>query len=136
VAGDQMSILIAMTCVAISTFVLIRKIGKNKRNEYIKWGLGVDSCCFYSSPFKVDKCGITIVGFQEVVDGKSAIQYSVIKKNWWGKRTIFGQGFIHGDYKNPQCFHITVSNIPNGVDYQIEIFNRFNMSFGQFKVVA
>ncbi|AIE60264.1 hypothetical protein MGA3_07280 [Bacillus methanolicus MGA3] len=112
-----MRILIGMACIAIFIFFLIRKMLKDKRKENIQWGLGIDCCCFYSPPLKISNNGITIIGFQEVIDGRSAVRYSVVKMNWRGKRTVFGQGFIYGDYRNPKCFHLTVTNIPNGEHY-------------------
>jgi hypothetical protein len=111
-----------------------RKIKKEKRKDWIEWGLGVDCCCFYSRPFTVADQHITINGFQEVVDKNSPICYSLVKKNWWGKRTIFRQGLIHGDYKDSTGFQIIMENIPNDENYQIEVYNGFNISFGQFQV--
>jgi len=111
-----------------------RKMIKEKRKEWIQWGLGVDCCCFYSRPFTVANQYISINGFQEVVDKKSPICYSLVTMNWWGKRKVFGQGYIHGDYKDSKGFQIFMKNIPNGENYQIEVLNGFNMSFGQFQV--
>ena len=102
--------------------------------EYSDWGLGVDCCCYYSLPFSVHNRSITIVGFQEVLAEGETIHYSVVRKNWWGKRTIYGHGSIFGNYKNPHSFQLSIEGIPNGGNYQVEVFNSFHMACGQFTV--
>lgn len=128
-----------MFIVACALFYLLRLISIKKRKrdkgeQFIRWGLGVDCCHFYSKPFIVtDQC-ITIIGFQEVVDNKSPICYSLVKMNWWGKRTVYSHCLIYESYKGTQGFQINMENIPNGEDYKIEVFNGCIMSFGRFQV--
>lgn len=130
-----MTIFILITF-AVICWLLLLKMGKGERTkEYIQWGLGVDYCCFYSPSFSVNNQLVTIVGFQEVLDKYSNIRYSVVKMNWFGKRKIYGQGFICGDFTNPEPFELTLNDIPNGEDYKIEIFNHFGMAHGQFKLL-
>ena len=62
--------LIVIMFVVVFMMMMILIIGSNKRTQYISWGLGVECICFYSSRFTVSKQGITIVGYQEVLDGK------------------------------------------------------------------
>lgn len=100
----------------------------------MRWGLGADSCVFYSQPFAVAKHSIILHGFQEVVDEKRPICYSLVKQNGWGKRQEFAQVFLYGDYQKSKSFQIPMENIPIGDHYQIEVFNGFNMSCGQFQV--
>lgn len=133
---DSMQVLFIMSWFLIFISFLIYKTEKRKNKEVMKWGMGVDCCFFYSHPFKVEKNSITLIGSQEILDGKSAIKYSIVKRNWWGKRLIFAQEFIFGNYKESNSFHLTVSNIPNGGNYQIEVFNSFIMSYGCFKIVT
>ena len=102
-----------------------------KRTEYIHWGLGIDCISFYSSRFTVSKQGVIIIGYQEVLDQRSPIQYSVVKQNWWGQTTIYGQTVIYGNYKNSNCFKLEFSNIPLGKDYQIKIKSQCNVSKGK-----
>jgi hypothetical protein len=133
-----MSIFILFT-VACSLFYLLRSIHlrSSKRytgEQFIKWGLGVDYCYFYSKPFIVTNRRITINGFQEVIGIKSPICYSLVKMNWWGKRTIYSHCLIHGNCKDSKGFQITMENIPNGENYKIEVFSGFKMSFGRFQV--
>lgn len=129
-----MSVFILVTSVVICLLFLFTMARKVNNKGYIHWGIGVDHCCFYSPAFSIHNRQITIEGFQEALDKSSRIRYSVIKMNWLGKRKVYGQGIICGDYKNPKYFQLTMKDIPNGKDYQIEIFNDFNISCGQFKV--
>lgn len=128
--------LIIMTCVVVFMIMIILTIGVDKRTKYIQWGLGVDCVCFYSSPFTVSKQGITLVGYQEVLGGKSPILYSVVKQNWWGKTKVYGQAVIYGDYKSPNCFNMAITNIPYGEDYRIKVVNYYNISRGKFKIMT
>ncbi|MBB6445454.1 hypothetical protein [Bacillus benzoevorans] len=112
----------------------LRSREKDREKQFIKWGLGVDYCYFYSRPFIVtDQC-ITINGVQEVVDYKSPICYSLVKTSWWGKKTIYSRCLIHGNYKESKGFQIKMADIPNGENYKIEVFSGFKISFGQFQV--
>lgn len=134
VIGCQMGTYI-MIVSTIKDILLPFRQGKKKRiMEYSDWGLGVDCCFHYSSPFSVHNRSITIVGFQEVLAEGETIRYSVVRKNWWGKRTIYGQGSILGNYKSPHCFQLSIEGIPNGGNYQVEVFNGFYMACGQFTV--
>ncbi len=133
-----MGIFILFT-VACALFYLLRSfyLGRRERDtgeQFIRWGLSVDCCYFYSKPFIVTNQCITINGFQEIIDNKSPICYSLVKVNWWGKTTVYSHCRIHGNYKDTKGFQISMENIPNGEDYRIEIFSRFLMSFGQFQV--
>ena len=133
-----MGIFILIT-VACALFYLLRLIILEKEEcehgrKFIRWGLGVDCCYFYSRPFTVTNQCITINGVQEVVDKKSAICYSLVKMNWWGKRKVYCHCLIFGNYKDTKSFQIVMRNIPNGENYKIEVFNGFKMSFGQFQV--
>jgi hypothetical protein len=132
----QLYTLIIMACVVGFILMIILTTGVNKRAEYIRWGLGIECICFYSSRFTVSKQGITIVGYQEVLGGQSPILYSVVKQNWWGKTKVYGQAVIYGDYKSPNCFNRTITNIPYGEDYRIKIVGHCNISRGKFKVVT
>ena len=130
-------ILITWACALFFLLMLIhfRKMKRAKRKEFIRWGLGVDNCYYYSRPFTVDNQCITINGYQEVVDEKSAICYSLVKMNWWGKRKVYSNGLIYGDYKDTKSFQIVIKNIPNGENYRIEVFNGFIMSNGRFQIM-
>jgi hypothetical protein len=133
---ESMLIFIAIVSVVIPTFILRRKIKKNRRKDSINWGLGIDNCCFYSPHFSIENNGITIIGYQEMINEKSAIQYSLVKKNWWGKITIYGKCCVYGNYQDPKSFQITLNDIPNGKEYHIEVLIDFNICYGHFKVVA
>ena len=71
--------------VVVFMMLMILIIGRNKRTQYITWGLGVECNCYYSSHFTVSKQGIKIIGYQEVIDRESPIHYSVVKQKWWGE---------------------------------------------------
>jgi hypothetical protein len=114
--------------------LFLGKSREEKRREYTKWGLGTDCCCFYSRRFTVANQNISIHGFQEVVDKKSAIRYSLVKMKKWGKRKVYAQCFIQGNYKDSNSFQVIMDNIPYGEDYQIEVYSGFNLSYGQFQV--
>ena len=133
-----MGIFILIT-VACTLFYLLRSIHLRRRvrdtgGQFIRWGLGVDYCYFYSRPFIVTNQCITINGFQEVVGNKGPICYSLVKTSWWGKRKVYSHCLIHGNYKDTKSFQITMGNIPNGENYKIEVFSGFKMSFGRFRV--
>lgn len=129
-----MGTFVIIACVLICTSLLLRKINKKKRTDFFQWGLGVDCCCYYSLPFSISNHSITIIGFQEILDKNKAIRYSVVKLNWWGKRTVYGRKEILGSYKNPQRFQVSIRNLPNGENFRIEVFNDFTLSCGQFKI--
>lgn len=130
----SMGTFFVVTCVLICTSLLLKKMNQNKRTDFFQWGLGVDCCCYYSLPFSISNNCITIIGFQEILDKNKTIRYSVVKLNWWGKRTVYGQRQISGSYKNPQGFQVSIHNLPNGENFQIEVFNDFTLSCGQFKL--
>ena len=132
--GVMFLITLACTSFFLSILIIFRKITMTNRNEFIRWGLGVDCCYFHSKSFTVDNQCVTINGFQEVMDKQSAICYSLVKINWWGKREVYYQSLIYGDYRDNESFQIVITNIPNGENYKIEVFNRFDMSYGQFQV--
>ena len=133
----QLYTLIIMAYVVGFILMMIVTTGVNKRAEYIRWGLGIECICFYSSRFTVSKQGITLVGYQEVLDGQSPILYSVVKQNWWGKTKVYGQAVIYGDYKSPNCFKIGRLQIfHTGRIYRIKIVGHCNISRGKFKVVT
>lgn len=129
-----MSIFILVTGVCAIFCLLLKKVLRKKGKNCIQWGLGVDNCCFYSRPFSVTNQDITISGFQDVVDQTGAIRYSLVRMTGWGKRKVYGYCLIHGVYKDTNSFQITIKNVPNGDDYQIEVFNGFNLSYGRFQV--
>jgi hypothetical protein len=114
--------------------IQFRKRKRDKKKEFIWWGLGVDCCYFYSRPFAITNQCITLNGYQEVVDSKSAICYSLVKMNWWGKRNVYCHNHIFGNYKDSNSFQIVMKNIPNGENYKIEVYNGVKMSFGQFQI--
>lgn len=130
--------LIIITCVVVFIMMILvtLPIVVNKKSHYIKWGLGVDSACFYSSHFTVNKQRILLVGYQEVLGGKSSIRYSVVKQKWWGETKVYGQAVVYGDYKSPTCYHIAITNIPNGENYRIEVSHSYNISRGKFKIMT
>ena len=101
----QMYTFMVIMCVVVFMIIMILIIARNKRTEYINWGLGVECNCYYSSRFTVSKQGIKIVGYQEVIDRQSPIQYSVVKQKWWGETKVYGQAIVYGDYKNGNCFN-------------------------------
>ena len=115
-------------------WILLQERKRDNRNEFIRWGLGVDCCYFYSRPFAVNNQCITIHGYQEIVDNKSAICYSLVKMNWWGKRKVYSRNLVYGNYKDNKSFQIVMKNIPNGENYKIEVFNGVKMSYGQFQI--
>ena len=131
-----MIIFFSIISIIIPTFLLMRKIKKDRKKDSINWGLGIDNCCFYSPNFSVENNGITIIGYQEMINEKSAIQYSLVKKSWLGKITVYGKRCIYGNYKDPEFFKITLTDIPNGDEYHIEITVNINICYGHFKVVA
>lgn len=131
----HMGTLVIMISVILGMLLPFKLLKKKKLTKYNDWSLGVDCCCYYSLPFTVRNHYITIIGFQEVLAEEKRIRYSIVRKNWWGKRIVYYQKHICGDYKNPHFFQISINNIPNGGDYQVEVFNSFNMAYGQFKVV-
>ncbi|MEC1716306.1 hypothetical protein [Schinkia azotoformans] len=129
----------SLITVAWAFFYLLRRIHLRKRKQdtgeqFIRWGLSVDNCYFYSQPFIVTNQCITIIGFQEIDDNKSPIFYSVVKMSWWGKRTVYAHCLIHGNFKDTKGFQITMENIPNGEDYKIEVFSRYRMALGRFQL--
>ncbi|WP_152534693.1 hypothetical protein [Bacillus cihuensis] len=130
-----MNTLIIMTCVVVFTIIMILKM-VDKKSEYIKWGLGVECGCFYSSRFTVNKQGITLIGYQKVLGVDSPIQYSVVEQNWWGKTKVYGQVVVYGDYKSPNCFNIAFTNIPYGEEYRIEVLSNCNISRGKIKIMT
>jgi hypothetical protein len=109
-------------------------IKKQRKNKYLYWGLGVDCCAFYSSPFSVRNHCVTLVGFQEVIAENAVIRYSIVKKKWWGKKVVYGELEISGNYQNPHAFQAMIKEIPNGENYQIEVYNSFHIACGHFKV--
>jgi hypothetical protein len=115
----------------LGMFIPFFKVKKKSSVEFMNWSLGVDCCSYYSKPFAVSNHCVTIIGFQEILVKEKAIRYSLVKKNWWGKRSVYGQVHII----NPDFFQITFNHIPIGEHYQLEIFNSFNMACGQFKVI-
>lgn len=119
-------------CVVVLMMVLMKR---DKRTNDIRWGLGIDCFCFYSSRFTVSKQKMIIVGYQEILDGQGPIHYSIIKQNWWGQTKVYGQSVVYGNYKKPNEFKIEISNIPSGTNYQIKIVSHWNMSRGKFKMI-
>ena len=111
-------------------------IGMNKKGRYIRWGLGVECNCFYSSRFTVRKPAITLVGYQKILDPQSSIRYSVVKQNWWGKTAVYGQSVISGNYESPNGFKVVITNIPNGENYRIQVDSKCNMSRGKFEIIS
>lgn len=132
---SQMYTLIVLACFVVVVMMIIFKKGNNNKTKYIRWGLGVDCISFYSSRFTVSKKGVTIVGFQEVLDGQSPILYLVVKQNWWGGTQVYGQAVVYGNYKNPNFFKKEISNIPIGEDYRIKVVSHCNISKGKFKIL-
>lgn len=128
--------LFLMACVVVFIQIIISTKGVDKKNKYLRWGLGVDCICYYSSCFTVKEHGITLVGYQEVLNGQSPIQYFVVKQKWWGKTKVYGQAVIYGDYKSPNGFHMAITNIPYGEDYRIKVVSNGNISRGKFKVMT
>ena len=130
-----MSVYILLAGAFTLMYLMIRTIFRTKREGWIQWGLGVDCCFFYSKTFTVASKSISVNVSQEVALEKVPIRYSVVKKmNWWGKRKVYGQAVVYGDYKGSKSFEIIFENIPVGDNYQMEIYNGFNMSFGEFQV--
>lgn len=113
-------------------FSLVKFVKRQKKGEFHDWGLGVDCCNFYSSPFSIRNNCVTLVGFQEVLAEDTAICYSIVQKKWWGKRAVYGVKKLVGNYQKPDCFKMTMKDIPNGENYQIEIYNNFHIACGQF----
>lgn len=109
-------------------------IKRRKKSKFQDWGLGVDCCTFYSSPFSIRNHCMTLVGFQEVLAEDTTICYSIVQKKWWGKKVVYGKKKLVGNYQSPHGFEIMMSDIPNGEDYQIEVFNHFHLASGQFMV--
>lgn len=129
-----MILLITSALLYLLGWILSQKRKRDKRKDFIRWGLGVDCYYFYSRPFAVINQCITINGYQEIVDNKSAICYSLVKMNWWGKRKVYCHNLIYGNYKDNKGFQIVMKNIPNGENYKIEVFNGVKMSYGQFQI--
>jgi hypothetical protein len=67
-----------------------------------------------------------------VLTEDTAICYSIVKKKWWGKKVVYGEKKLVGNYQNPHYFQITMKDIPNGENYQIEVLNHFHLACGQF----
>jgi hypothetical protein len=133
--SGEMSVYIVLAGAFTLMYVMIRKSFRKKTEGWVKWGLGVDCCCFYSKTFTAVSQSISINVLQEVALQKVPIRYSVVKKmNWWGKRKVYAQAVVYGDYKVSKSFEIILENIPVGESYQIEVYNGFNMSFGEFQV--
>jgi hypothetical protein len=107
---------------------------RRKKSKFDYWGLGVDCCTCYSSPFSVRNHCITIEGFQEAIAENAAIRYSIVKKKWWRKKVVYDEIEILGNYHEPHCFQVTINDIPNGENYQVEVFNGFNIACGHFIV--
>ena len=133
-----MVIFILFTAVSALFYLLrliyLRKRERNSGGQFIRWGLSVDYCYFYSQPFIVTNQCITINGVQEVVDNRGPICYSLVKMSWWGKRKVYSHCLIHGNYKDIKSFQINMKDIPIGGKYQIEVFSGYKMSFGRFQV--
>lgn len=135
VISSKMGTFVVITSAIIGMLLPLRFLKKKKLTEFNDWSLGVDCCCYYSLPFTVHNHCITIVGFQEVLSEEKKIRYSIVRKSWWGKRIVYYQEDICGHYKSPHFFQLSINNVPNGGNYQVEVFNGFNMAYGQFKVV-
>ena len=117
-----------------TNWILSQEGKMDHKKEFIRWGLGVDCCYFYSRSFAVINQCVIINGYQEIIDNKSAICYSLVKMNWWGKRKVYSRNLIYGNYKGNKSFQIVMKNIPNGENYKIEVFNGVKMSHGQFQI--
>lgn len=132
----QMYALIALVLVAGFLFIMILIKKNDKRTKYVRWGLEVDCISFYSNRFTVPKKGLIIVGYQEVLDLQSPIQYCIVKQNWWGQTTVYGQADLCGNFIQPNHFILEYPNIPIGKDYRIKIMSpHCNLSRGKFKIM-
>lgn len=120
--------------IVLDLFSPINIIKRHKESKFHYWGLGVDCCTYHSSRFSVRNHCVTLEGFQEALAENAAIRYSIVKKKWWGKKEVYGEIEMLGNYQEPNCFQITVKDIPNGEHFQIEVFNSFNIACGHFKV--
>ncbi len=132
----QMYTFMVIMFVVVFMMLMILIIGRNKRTQYITWGLGVECNCYYSSHFTVSKQDIKIIGYQEVIDRQSPIQYSVVKQKWWGETKVYGQAIVFGDYKSGNCFIVEISNIPLGEEYRIKIDSKCNIAKGKFQIIT
>lgn len=119
----------------LSLVFVLEILGTSRESEYQQWRLGVDSPYFYSKTFTISDHVISIDGYQEVLDESTPIHYSVVKVTWWGKIIVYQHTEVYHNYKSPNPFNITFTDLPNGENYRIFIYNYGNIGQGEFKII-
>ncbi|HHY73651.1 MAG TPA: hypothetical protein GX497_10615 [Bacillus bacterium] len=125
-------------CFIIGTLFMLLELNRamESNSSYIIWGLGVDVPCFYSRKLTIRKNSIQIKGFQKVLNENTPVYYSVVTVNWWGKMTVYREAKIYKDFKQPNSFTITFTDLPNGDHYRVFLYHYGNMAKGKFKIVT
>lgn len=84
------------------------------------WRLSVASSIQYSETINVQDEEVTVFGSQQNVGEENAIEYTLMKANRFGFKQPYEAFIVKGDQP---FFQHTFTNIPNGSDYQIKIYN-------------
>lgn len=101
----------------------IKKI-KRRDDGYINWGLGVERPFFFSSKFAIQHSSVTITGSQFTHNTLWPVKYSIVKMNKLGTSIqYFGSVIYYGNCSDGELNH--TFHIPNGIGYQLEVFNYF-----------
>ncbi len=123
-----MMLMVFASLISVGSFYMGKKKGKN-----IRWGLCIDVPYFYSPKFSVKNKKVVLEGSQNVMNLDVPVQYSIVKMNWYGRREVYGDFLNHGNYDDRHFQHV-FSNIPNGDEYRIEIFNQSHFSSGELSI--
>lgn len=100
-----------------------KNTGKQMGDKYINWELGIERPFYLSKKFSIHQ-SITITGFQSAHGNSWPIKYSIVKISYLGTSIkYFDSVIFSGDYLENEFKH--TFHVPNGSDYQLEIFNYY-----------
>lgn len=114
-----------------------RKVNREAQrgDQYFNWGLGIESPFYLSTKFSTEQQSITINGFQTAHNHTWPVKYSIVKIGKLGTSiTYFDSVIFYGTYSENEFRH--TFNIPNGSDYQLEVFNFYKYhSTGKVQII-